>query len=139
MMSRSKIAPRPPKPSEPGRLDAGTRIPLSRIEILSGPDFDRGRKIPPDVLAVILGVAEALWYTDAQGWSITDAEDISIMTSSLATMLGDQVGAGESLGVSGCSLLEHIAEELSARINAVRGVNPAYYAVVVREPVESAA
>ena len=133
-MSATRIKNQPAALTTP---PPGTRIPLGAIEIETGPN-DMRRTIPPDVLAGLLEIAEALWYSDTQGWTAVDPEQIALTAHQLANMLGGIVGDGGSLDTSGVALAEKLTQEIEARTLASRGVNPSYYTIVVRDQAVSA-
>ena len=110
-------------------------LPLSDVEFFCGPQFDRGEVIPPEVIAAILEVAKALWWSEAQGWHIVDPEELAALTEPLSKTLQEHFMNDEKLCPSECFLLQHVTEEITARALACRGVNPKFYAVRMREQV----
>ena len=131
--TRSRTKNQPAGPTTPS---PGTRIPLGAIEIETGPN-DRRRTIPPDVLAGLLEIAEALWYNDTEGWTAVDPERVSLLAHQLSSMLGRVVGDGGSLETNDVAIVGKLAEEIEARTLAMRGVNPDYYTVIVRDQAVS--
>jgi hypothetical protein len=104
------------------------------VEIETRQDVPGGKAIPAEVLAAVLEVAEAMWYSEGVGWFVVDPEQIALVAYNVKKLLGSLVGAGESLDTAGVALVEKLTEEIEARTLASRGVDPKYYTVVVREP-----